>query len=93
VGLRFQHANGNAYGDVTRPPLETPSSGAMSRAVPVEVHANVRSALRHLGFRDAEARAVLDELQEKQGAGLPPLDTAEQLLRAALVRLGHVRRR
>jgi hypothetical protein len=96
LGVRFRHADGRKYGDAARPPQPTLSNAATWRARPVELHAKVRSALRHLGFRDTDVRGVLDELQEKQkqqAPDLPPLDTAEQLLRAALVRLGPGRRR
>jgi Holliday junction resolvase RuvA-like protein len=64
----FRHADGNEYGQVDRP-----------RAL--DTHAKVFSALRGLGFREAQARAALAELQ-KQSA--PREVSPEQLLRAAL---------
>jgi hypothetical protein len=59
----------------------------------VEVYAKVHSALRHLGFREVDVRAMLDAVRRAASAGSLVIDaTAEQLLREALVRLD-IRRR
>jgi RuvA, C-terminal domain len=67
----FRHADGTAYGSPTAPGL-------------IDAHAKVFSALRHLGFREAEVKAVLAELRAD-----PELDGAsvERLLREALCRI------
>jgi hypothetical protein len=78
TGLRFFHADGRPYGEV----------GATA---PVDGHAKVASALRNLGFREVDVRAVLAELREEQRAATAagaPVWSTEQLLREALVRLG-----
>jgi hypothetical protein len=64
----FRHADGSAYGQVARP-----------RAL--DTHARVFSALRGLGFREAQVRAALTELQRRDTLRDA---SAEQLLRAAL---------
>ena len=74
--LRFLHADGTPYGH-----------GPDPRAL--EVHAKVFSALRHLGFRETEARAVLDVLY-REASPEPP--STEHLLRAALERIASPRR-
>jgi hypothetical protein len=51
VGVRFQHADGTEYGQALQ-----------SRAL--DVQAKLFSALRGLGFREREVRAVLAELQK-----------------------------
>jgi hypothetical protein len=54
-----------------------------------EVQSKVHSALRHLGFREAQVHAVLRELREDASGELRLLQmTTEQMLREALVRLG-----
>jgi len=68
---RFRHADGTPYGHAADP-----------RAL--EVFAKVFSALRQLGFRETEARAVLDQLRRQPEAEAP---SAEQLLRTALQHL------
>jgi Holliday junction resolvase RuvA-like protein/HNH endonuclease len=73
AGLVFQHADGTPYGDAV-----TPTS--------TDAHAKVFSALRNLGFREREARAVLTELRKDPDLRQAPTD---QLLREAL---GRVRR-
>jgi HNH endonuclease len=80
-GFRFGHADGRAYGH-----LEPPTA--------IDIYAKVASALRHLGFRAADVRAVLASLRAK-AAGVvatdetsPRVPTAEQLLREALFQLG-----
>jgi hypothetical protein len=89
-GLRFLHAKGRPYGEPgTPPPPDTEDPGVESK---------VAFALRHLGFRDAEVRAVLTELRkercEKGDQENATTDAArsvmsiEWLLREALVRLG-----
>ncbi|MEO8182681.1 MAG: HNH endonuclease, partial [Deltaproteobacteria bacterium] len=70
-GARFRHADGIVYGHAVRP-------GA------IDVQTKVFSALRQLGFREREVRAVLEELRNEadlRGA------TAEGLLREALRRI------
>jgi hypothetical protein len=74
--LRFLHADGTPFGGPLNP-----------RAL--DAHAKVFSALRNLGFREAEARHVLHEMRRQPD--LQSLDTAA-LLRAALERLGPRRR-
>ena len=74
--LRFRHADGTPYGHPPDPRL-------------LEIHAKVFSALRNLGFRESEARAVLDELRREPNDEPP---NAEQLLRAALQRIEPSRR-
>jgi hypothetical protein len=67
----FRHADGAAYGHATTP-----------RGI--EDHAKVFSALRHLGFREGEVKAVLAELRTDTSlAGAP----VERLLREALCRI------
>jgi len=69
--LTFRHADGSLYGDPTAP-----------RAI--DAHTKVFSALRHLGFREGEVKAVLAELRgdaELAGASV------EGLLREALCRI------
>ena len=73
AGLVFRHADGTPYGDAV-----TPTS--------IDAHAKVFSALRNLGFREREARAVLTELRKDPDLRQAPTD---QLLREAL---GRVRR-
>jgi hypothetical protein len=75
-GLRFFHADGTQYGS----PLDP-------RAL--DAHAKVFSGLEKLGFREVEARRVLEELRRQPDTR--HLDTAA-LLRAALERLGPRRR-
>jgi HNH endonuclease len=73
--LRFRHADGSAYGSAVDPGN---SPELMER------YAKIFSALRHLGFRERELRAVLGELQsdaELRSASL------EWLLREALRRI------
>jgi hypothetical protein len=56
----FRHADGAAYGSPRAPGL-------------VDVHAKLFSALRHLGFREGEVKAVLPELRgdaELEGASI-----------------------
>ena len=72
----FRHADGTPYGH-----------GPDPRAL--EVHAKVFSALRQLGFRETEVRAVLAELR---GEASPEPPAAERLLRAALERIAAPRR-
>jgi len=66
-----QHADGTEYGGSVVPAR-------------LELRAKVFSALRHLGFREAQARAALEQLQRE-----PPGMQAsfDGLLRAALARL------
>jgi len=69
--LTFRHADGTAYGHATAPQV-------------VDAQAKVFAALRNLGFREREVRAVLAELLadgELRDA------TAERLLREALCRI------
>jgi hypothetical protein len=78
VGVRFRHADGTDYGQ-----------GLQPRAL--DIQAKIFSALRGLGFREREVRAVLEELRQD-----PELRDAsiECLLREALrrIRLPSVRR-
>jgi hypothetical protein len=69
--LRFQHADGAAYGDPLMPRR-------------IDAHAKVFSALRHLGFRESEVKTVLSEL--RADAELREA-SVEQLLHAALSRI------
>jgi hypothetical protein len=64
----FRHADGSEYGQVAR-----------HRAL--DTHAKVFSALRGLGFREAQVRAALAELQTRDALRDA---SAELLLRAAL---------
>ena len=82
-GVSFRHADGSAYGQ----PLDP-------RAVKVQTRAF--AALRTLGFRENETRAVLANLSKQYGGHLPCLD---RVLRDALALLtppsrepGHARR-
>jgi hypothetical protein len=73
----FRHADGAAYGSPRAPAL-------------VDVHATLFSALRHLGFREGEVKAVLAELRgdaELEGASI------EHQLREALRRIRSTARR
>ena len=69
--VRFAHADGSPYGDVAEPRS-------------LEMLSKVFGALRGLGFREREVRAVLSELR-----GIDQLRGAdgESWLRAALERL------
>ncbi len=69
-GILFRHADGTLYGQPTV-------------AHAVDVHAKAFWALRHLGFREREVRAVLAELQSDD----PPQLTVAGLLREALRRI------
>jgi HNH endonuclease/RuvA, C-terminal domain len=70
AGLRFCHADGTLYGQPATPEA-------------VDVQAKVFSALRNLGFREREVRAVLAELRRDE----PCEPTAAGLLREALRRI------
>jgi HNH endonuclease len=91
-GLRFLHADGRPYGEFS-PPMLDKRRPDLERDV---IESKVASGLRHLGFRDADVRAVLAELREPTSAGKKSADdasapcamTTEWLLREALVRLG-----
>jgi hypothetical protein len=68
---RFQQADGSAYGHAVAPRL-------------VDAQSKVFAGLRHLGFREREVKAVLEELladDQLRDA------TAERLLREALCRI------
>jgi hypothetical protein len=72
----FRHADGAAYGSPMAPRL-------------VDAYAKVFAALRHLGFREGEVKAVLGELRGDAalvGAGV------EHLLREALRRIRQIAR-
>ena len=71
TGLLFRHADGTPYGQ----PVEAVSAGT---------HAKVFAALRHLGFREREVRAVLAELRADASQHDAP---TERLLREALRRV------
>jgi len=71
VGVRFRHADGTEYGQALQPEA-------------LEAQTKVFSALRGLGFREGDVRAVLTQLQ---GDGKLAAATTEQWLRAALSRL------
>jgi 5-methylcytosine-specific restriction endonuclease McrA len=73
-GLSFQHADGTPYGEAV-----TPSS--------IDTHAKIFGALRNLGFREREARAVLVELRNDASLRHAP---TELLLREALCRIRRV---
>jgi Holliday junction resolvasome RuvABC DNA-binding subunit len=68
--IRFRHADGTLYGQPATPQA-------------VDVHTKVFSALRNLGFREREVRAVLAELQTDEHCET----TAAGLLREALRRI------
>lgn len=71
-GVRFRHGDGTAYGQVLEPQL-------------LDVQAKLFSALRRLGFREGEVRAVLKELRQDESlrdAGI------QDLLGEALRRIG-----
>jgi hypothetical protein len=69
--LRFRHADGAAYGDPLIPQR-------------IDAHAKVFSALRHLGFRESEVKAVLSELRADAELGGA---SVEHLLCEALCRI------
>jgi hypothetical protein len=69
--LVFRHADGRLYGD----PASAPR---------VDVQTKVFSALRHLGFRESEIKAVLAELRADATLADAP---TERLLREALCRI------
>jgi hypothetical protein len=69
--LRVRHADGSPYGRVADPQAH-------------EARAKAFAALRHLGFREGDVRAVLAQLDRQ---GELTAATAEQWLRAALARL------
>jgi hypothetical protein len=71
TGLVFRHADGSVYGE--------PVSAAA-----IDVWTKVFGGLRHLGFREGDARRVLGELRNKaEKAQAQP--SAEQVLRQALL--------
>jgi len=69
--LTFRHADGSPYGAPTAP-----------RAI--DAHTKVFAALRHLGFREGEVKAVLAELRSDVALANAPV---ERLLREALCRI------
>jgi 5-methylcytosine-specific restriction endonuclease McrA len=69
--LHVRHADGTEYGGRVQPQA-------------FEVRAKLFSALRHLGFREAQVRAVLEQLQREPALEQPSFDG---LLREALARL------
>jgi hypothetical protein len=69
--LRVRHADGSEYGRSVKPQA-------------LEVRVNVFSALRNLGFREAQVRAALEQLQREPALALASFD---RLLREALARL------
>jgi hypothetical protein len=73
TGLRFQHADGTAYG-------HAPSADTIATLE------QVFRGLRGLGFKEGEARRALDAATEELSKGATP--SAKELLRAALCRLG-----
>lgn len=74
--LRFRHADGRTYGDLPAP-TET-------------VQTKVAAGLRGLGFREAEVRAVMADLREREDlAGAEP----QRWIREALQRLHRPRAR
>jgi HNH endonuclease len=88
-GLRFLHADGRPYGDIGAPTRDVKTTHGED---PVSEN-KVASALRNLGFRNPDVRAVLVELRKERSKrttadGAPRVMTTEHLLREALVRLG-----
>jgi hypothetical protein len=71
LGVTFRHADGTLYGKDLEPHA-------------ADVQTKLFSALRHLGFREREVRAVLAELR---GDAVIPSASLQDLLRAALRRL------
>jgi hypothetical protein len=69
--LRVRHADGSAYGQRVQPQA-------------LELRTKVFSALRHLGFREAEAQAALEQLRRDPAGEQASFDG---LLRQALDRL------
>jgi len=69
--LRVRHADGSEYGQRVQPQA-------------LELRAKVFSALRHLGFREAEVRAALEQLRREPAGEQASFDG---LLREALNRL------
>jgi len=74
TSVRLRRADGSPYGRVAEPQT-------------LEVRAKAFSALRNLGFREGEVRAVLAQLQSEGGL---EAGTIEAWLRAALARLRRV---
>jgi hypothetical protein len=68
---QFRHADGSAYGQAVSPRV-------------ADAQTKVFAALRHLGFRERDVRAVLAELRADQELREA---TAERLLREALCRI------
>jgi hypothetical protein len=73
--LQVRHADGSEYGRATQPHAQPQA---------LEVHAKVFSALRNLGFRERDVRAVLGEIQTDDAMRVATFDL---LLREALARL------
>ena len=69
--IRVRHADGTEYGQRVHPQR-------------LEIRAKVFSALRQLGFREAQVRAALEQLQQEPAVAQAAFDG---LLRAALARL------
>ena len=87
ASFRVLHADGRPYGHGPAPvqagsaPVQ---AGVAVQAGGLETHAKVSSGLRQLGFREAEVRAAMAELRQRQELATA---TPEQWLRAALQRL------
>jgi hypothetical protein len=69
--IHVRHAGGSPYGGSVHPQR-------------LELRAKVFSALRQLGFREAQVRTALEQLQHEPAAAQASFDA---LLRAALARL------
>ena len=59
MSVGFRHADGSTYGRVEEP-------------LAVEAQTKTFSALRNLGFREGDVRAVLTSLREEGGLALRP---------------------
>jgi hypothetical protein len=68
-GTDFQHADGTRYGESLAPQV-------------ADVFSKVATALRHLGFREADVRCALAKLRQQANTRMAP---AELLLREALL--------
>jgi hypothetical protein len=74
--LRFYHADGTPYGQPADPQV-------------LDVQAKVFSGLRNLGFRESDARALLEQLRLEQTLASVSVN---ELMRAALERIALARR-
>ena len=70
TGLRFQHADATPYG-------RTPGAGNAT------LFSQVHGALRSMGFKDRQARTLVDAVRDRTHVGTDPASLLHEALRAA----------